>query len=51
MKLLEDELRLMTLKNRFLGRLNKIKEETELKRQTKKKIDNIEELKEEVKEW
>ena len=51
LELLHEELRFITLKNRFLGRSNKIEEERELRRQTKKKIDNIEELKEEVKEW
>ena len=40
----------MTLRNRFLGRPNKSEEETDLRRQTKKKIDNIEELKEKAKE-
>ena len=34
-----------------MGRPNKTEEEIDLRRQTKKKIDNIEELKEEVKEW
>ena len=53
--MLEEELRIITLRNRFLGRTNKIgcnsiEEEIDLRRQTKKKIDNIEELKEEVKE-
>ena len=51
LELFHEELRFITLKNRFLGRSNKIEEERELRRQTKKKIDNIEELKEEVKEW
>ena len=51
LELLQEELRIVTLRNRFLGRPNKIEKEIDLKRQTKKKIDNIEELKEEVKEW
>ena len=56
LELLEEELRIMKLREGFLGRPNKtecnsIEEETDLKRQTKKKIDNIVELKEEVKEW
>ena len=41
----------MTLKNRFLGRPNNVEEEIDLRRQTQKKIDNIEKLKEEAKEW
>ena len=51
--MLPEELRFRTVKNRFrfFGRPNKIEEEIELRGQTKKKIDNIEELKEEVKEW
>ena len=54
LELLEEELRIMTLRNRFLGRPGNFieeEEEIDLRRQTKKKIDNIEELKEEVKEW
>ena len=51
LELLEDELRIITLRNRFLGRPNNIEEELDLRKQTKKKIDNIEELKEEVNEW
>ena len=55
LELLLEELRCITLKNRFFGRRNKIEEERvkkkeELRKQTKKKIDNIEELKEKVKE-
>ena len=55
LELLEEELRIIRLRNRFLGRPNKIRcnsieEEIDLRRQTKKKIDNIEKLKEEVKE-
>ena len=34
-----------------MGRPNKVEEQIDLRRQTKKKIDNIEELEEEVKEW
>ena len=46
----------MTLRNRLLGRpnqteCNSIEEVIDLRRQTKKKIDNIEKLKEEVKVW
>ena len=42
----------MTLRNRYHRRPNKIDEEIDLRRQTKKKIDNTEKLKEEVvKEW
>ena len=44
--LLQEELRFRTLKNRFFGRPNKIEQETELREQAKKKIDNIEELQE-----
>ena len=51
LELLQEELRFITLKNRFFGRPSKIKGEIELRAQTKKKTDNIEELKEEVKEW
>ena len=56
LELLEEELRIITLRNRFLERPNKtecnsIEEEIDLRRQTKKKIDNIEKLKKEVKEW
>ena len=49
--LLHEELRIIALRNRFLGRLNSVEDKIDLRRQTKKKIDNIEELKEEVKEW
>ena len=49
--MLQENLKFGTLKNRFLGRPNKIEEETELREQTRKKIDNIEELKKEVEEW
>ena len=51
LELLQEQLRFRILKNKFFGRPNKIEEEIELRGQTKKKIDNIEELKEEVKEW
>ena len=49
--MLQEELRIITLRNGFLGKPNKIEKEMDLKRQTKKKIDNREELKEGVKEW
>ena len=49
--MLQKELRFRTLRNRFFGRPNKIEEEIELREQTIKKVDNTEELKEEVKEW
>ena len=51
LKLLQENLRFGTLKNRFRGRPNSIKEETELRKQSRKKIDNIERLKAEVEEW
>ena len=47
----------MTLRNRFFRRpnnsieCNSIEEEIDLRRQTQKKIDNVEKLKEEVKKW
>ena len=41
LELLEEELRIITLRNRFLERPNNIEEEIDLRRQTKKKIDNI----------
>ena len=50
LELLQEELRIMTLRNRFLGRPSKIEQEIDIRRQTKKKIDNIEKLKKEVKE-
>ena len=40
LELLEEKLRIRTLKNRFLGIPNKIDMEIDLRRQTKKKIDN-----------
>ena len=50
--MLQKELRIVTLRNRFLGKPNKIEEEVDLRRQTKtKKIDNIGKLKEELTEW
>ena len=49
--LLEQELRFITLKNKYWGRPKRDIEEIELREQIKKKIDNTEELKEEVKEW
>ena len=51
LELLQGELKIITLRNRFLIKPNKIEEEIKLRRQTKKKIDKIEELKQEVKEW
>ena len=51
LELLEEELKIITLRKRFLGRPNKVEEEIDLRRQTKKKIDNIKELKEEVDDW
>ena len=39
LELLQEELRLTTLNNRFLGRPNKIEKEIELRRQTKKVTD------------
>ena len=39
LELLQEELRLTTLNNRFLGRPNKIEKEIELRRQTKKMTD------------
>ena len=51
LELLRKELRFSTSKKRFFGRPNKIEEEIVLREQTKKKINNIEELKDEVKEW
>ena len=53
-KELKDELRIITSRNKLLRRPNKIecnsvKEEIDLRRQTKKKIDNTGELQEEVK--
>ena len=40
-----------TLKIRFWGRSNSIEQEIELRKQKRKKIDNIKRLKKEVKEW
>ena len=48
--MLQENLKLGTLKNRFWVRLNRIEEEIELGLQTRRKIDNVEELKEEVEE-
>ena len=39
------------LKNRFRGRPNSIEEETELRKQTRERIDSIERLKTEVAGW
>ena len=49
LELLEEELRIMTLRNRFLGRPKQNRRRNRLKKQTKKKIDHIEELKEVLK--
>ena len=49
--MLEEEFRVITLRNKFPGRPNKIEEEIDLRRKTKKRIDKREKLKEEVKEW
>ena len=51
LELLQENLRIRTLRNRFLGRPNKIEEEIELREQKRKKIVDIEELKKEVEEW
>ena len=51
MELLHENLRLVTLRNRFQGSLNRIKAEIGLREQTRKKTDNIERLKTEVEEW
>ena len=45
----QQELRITTLRNRYHRRPNSIEEEIDLRRQTKKKIDNIEILKKDVK--
>ena len=50
LELLEEELRVMTLRNKFLLRPNNIEEEIDLREQTKKKIDNIEKLMKKAKE-
>ena len=49
--MLQENLKFGALKNRFRGRSNSTEEEIELKKQTRKKIDNIERLKTEVEEW
>ena len=49
--LLEENLRLRSLRNRFLRRSNSIEEEMELRKHTAKKIDSTERLKTEVEEW
>ena len=41
LELLEEELLIRTLRNRFLGRANNDEEEIDSRRQTKKKIDNV----------
>ena len=43
--LLEEEWNIMTLRNTFVRRPNNVEEETYLRRQTQKKMDNREELK------
>ena len=43
--LLEEEWNIMTLRNTFVRRPNNVEEETDLRRQTQKKMDNREELK------
>ena len=50
LKLLEEEIFFMTLRNKHLGRSSHIikEEEIDLREQTKKKVDEIEELKERV---
>ena len=50
LELLQENLRIKTLRNRFLGRPNKIEEEIELREQKRKRIVDIEELKKEVEE-
>ena len=49
--MVQEELRSRTLRKKFFGKPNKIEDEIELREEIKKKIDNIEALKEEVKEW
>ena len=49
MELLQENLKFGTRRNRFWER-NSIEEEIELRKQTRKKIDNIERLKTEIKE-
>ena len=49
--MVQEELRFRTLRKKFFGKPNKIEDEIELREEIKKKIDNIEALKEEVKEW
>ena len=51
LELLQENLKSGALKNIFWGRLNSIEEEIELRKQTRKMIDNIERLKTEVEEW
>ena len=51
LELLQENLQSGALKNIFWGRLNSIEEEIELRKQTRKMIDNIERLKTEVEEW
>ena len=49
--MLQQELRVKALRNRFLRKSNETEEEIEWREQTKKKIDNIEELKKRAEEW
>ena len=51
LEFLEEELRIRTLRNIFLVKPIRIEEEIELREQTRKKIDNIEEVKEKAKGW
>ena len=51
LELLQENLRFVTLRNRFQRRSNRIEEEIELRKQIRKKINNIEGLKTEVEEW
>ena len=51
LELLQGNLRLVTLRNRFQGRSNRIEEEIELRKQIRKEINDIEGLKTEVEEW
>ena len=50
LEMLQENLKFGPLKNRFWERPNSIKDEIELRNQTRKKIDNIERLKTEIKE-
>ena len=50
LEMFQENLKFAALKNIFLGRPNSIKDETALRKQTRKMIDNIERLKTEIKE-